>query len=78
MQFLYLLHNTAANICCTILLQSSCDRHAHWMKASPWLIGVNPRDLIMPVDGDDGFYPTGNELVSFCALYFAIFAMMPV
>ncbi|KAL5216782.1 hypothetical protein ABZP36_008183 [Zizania latifolia] len=37
-------------------------KHAHWMKASPWLIGVNPRDLIMPVDGDDGFYPTGNEL----------------
>uniref|UniRef100_A0A0E0KQM1 Helicase ATP-binding domain-containing protein n=1 Tax=Oryza punctata TaxID=4537 RepID=A0A0E0KQM1_ORYPU len=45
-----------------VLIQSSCDRHAHWMKASPWLIGVNPRDLIMPVDGDDGFYPTGNEL----------------
>ncbi|XP_044457505.1 probable helicase MAGATAMA 3 isoform X3 [Triticum aestivum] len=35
---------------------------ANWMKASPWLIGANPRDLIMPVDGDDGFYPTGNEL----------------
>jgi senataxin len=33
------------------------------MKASPWLIGANPRDLIMPVDGDDGFYPTGNDLV---------------
>ncbi|WVZ85631.1 hypothetical protein U9M48_032532 [Paspalum notatum var. saurae] len=37
-------------------------RHAHWIKASPWLLGANPRDLIMPVDGDDGFYPTGNEL----------------
>ncbi|KQJ82618.1 hypothetical protein BRADI_5g10080v3 [Brachypodium distachyon] len=37
-------------------------KHTHWMKASPWLIGANPRDLIMPVDGDDGFYPTGNEL----------------
>ncbi|XP_073007942.1 probable helicase MAGATAMA 3 [Typha latifolia] len=34
----------------------------HWMKASPWLVGANPRDLIMPVDGDDGFFPTGNEL----------------
>uniref|UniRef100_A0A453N6X4 DNA2/NAM7 helicase helicase domain-containing protein n=1 Tax=Aegilops tauschii subsp. strangulata TaxID=200361 RepID=A0A453N6X4_AEGTS len=37
-------------------------KHANWMKASPWLIGANPRDLIMPVDGDDGFYPTGNDL----------------
>ncbi|KAL9266007.1 putative helicase MAGATAMA 3 [Drosera capensis] len=31
--------------------------------ASPWLTGNNPRDIIMPVNGDDGFYPvTGNEL----------------
>ncbi|XP_062185215.1 probable helicase MAGATAMA 3 [Phragmites australis] len=37
-------------------------KNAHWMKASPWLLGANPRDLIMPIDGDDGFYPTGNEL----------------
>ncbi|CAL5032138.1 unnamed protein product [Urochloa decumbens] len=37
-------------------------KYAHWVKASPWLLGANPRDLIMPVDGDDGFYPTGNEL----------------
>nr|BAJ93869.1 predicted protein [Hordeum vulgare subsp. vulgare] len=37
-------------------------KHANWMKASPWLIGANPRDMIMPVDGDDGFYPTGNDL----------------
>ncbi|VAI54731.1 unnamed protein product [Triticum turgidum subsp. durum] len=37
-------------------------KHANWMKASPWLIGANPRDLIMPIDGDDGFYPTGNDL----------------
>ncbi|KAL6652887.1 hypothetical protein ACP70R_011812 [Stipagrostis hirtigluma subsp. patula] len=37
-------------------------KRAHWMKASPWLLGANPRDLIMPIDGDDGFYPTGNEL----------------
>ncbi|KAK3142623.1 hypothetical protein QOZ80_4BG0349090 [Eleusine coracana subsp. coracana] len=37
-------------------------KHAHWMKASPWLFGGNPRDQIMPIDGDDGFYPTGNEL----------------
>ena len=47
----------------TFLLQSLHDRRANWMKASPWLIGANPRDLNMPVDGDDGFYPTGNELV---------------
>ncbi|AQK62916.1 putative helicase MAGATAMA 3 [Zea mays] len=40
-------------------------KRAHWIKASPWLLGANPRDLIMPVDGDDGFYPTGNELVLF-------------
>ena len=51
---------------CTILLLTLHDSYAHWMKASPWLIGANPRDLIMPVDGDDGFYPTGNELVHFC------------
>ncbi|XP_006847151.2 probable helicase MAGATAMA 3 isoform X1 [Amborella trichopoda] len=39
------------------------DKSTHWMKASPWLSGSNPRDLIMPVDGDDGFFPTtGNEL----------------
>ncbi|KAK3144776.1 hypothetical protein QOZ80_4AG0317720 [Eleusine coracana subsp. coracana] len=37
-------------------------KRAHWMKASPWLFGGNPRDQIMPIDGDDGFYPTGNEL----------------
>lgn len=35
------------------------------MRASPWLTGNNPRDNIMPIDGDDGFFPTtGNELVS--------------
>lgn len=35
------------------------------MKASPWLTGTNPRDEIMPEDGDDGFFPiTGNDLVS--------------
>ncbi|OAY66404.1 putative helicase MAGATAMA 3 [Ananas comosus] len=38
------------------------DRYSQWTKASPWLVGANPRDLIMPVDGDDGFFPTGNEL----------------
>ncbi|KAJ0976868.1 hypothetical protein J5N97_012342 [Dioscorea zingiberensis] len=38
------------------------DKYHHWTKASPWLTGVNPRDMIMPIDGDDGFYPTGNEL----------------
>ncbi|KAG2399306.1 helicase MAGATAMA 3 [Vigna angularis] len=35
----------------------------HWRLASPWLTGINPRDSLMPKDGDDGFYPTtGNEL----------------
>ncbi|XP_010670996.2 probable helicase MAGATAMA 3 isoform X1 [Beta vulgaris subsp. vulgaris] len=35
----------------------------HWRLASPWMTKVNPRDEIMPVDGDDGFFPTsGNEL----------------
>jgi hypothetical protein len=41
-------------------------RKQHWIKASPW-IGqrVNPRDLNMPVDGDDGFFPTsGSQFVS--------------
>nr|CAD1824573.1 unnamed protein product [Ananas comosus var. bracteatus] len=38
------------------------DRYSQWTKASPWLVGANPRDIIMPVDGDDGFFPTGNEL----------------
>jgi len=51
-------------------------RYAHWVKASPWLFGANPRDLIMPVDGDDGFYPTGNELVLFCIVYLLNLALM--
>lgn len=39
-------------------------RYNHWGRASPWFGGNNPRDDIMPVNGDDGFYPTtGNELV---------------
>ncbi|CAO2840402.1 unnamed protein product [Amaranthus hypochondriacus] len=34
----------------------------HWRLASP-LTGVNPRDANMPVNGDDGYFPTtGNEL----------------
>ncbi|XP_042040574.1 probable helicase MAGATAMA 3 isoform X3 [Salvia splendens] len=41
-------------------IQEKC---SHWEKASPWLSGINPRDSIMPVDGDDGFFPTsGNEM----------------
>ncbi|KAI3966628.1 hypothetical protein MKX01_003248, partial [Papaver californicum] len=33
------------------------------MKASPWLYNCNPRDEIMPIDGDEGFYPTsGNDM----------------
>ncbi|KAK1300878.1 putative helicase MAGATAMA 3 [Acorus calamus] len=39
------------------------DKYHHWIKASPWLTNRNPRDEIMPVDGDDGFFPSsGNEL----------------
>eukprot|EP01018_Ginkgo_biloba_P018605 Gb_01813 [translate_table: standard] len=38
------------------------EKYEYWVKASPWLNGINPRDMIMPMDGDDGFYPTtGNE-----------------
>ncbi|CAM6125409.1 unnamed protein product [Calypogeia fissa] len=34
----------------------------NWLKASPWLgTGVNPRDLIMPVDGDDGYFPPSHN-----------------
>ncbi|KAM7250769.1 hypothetical protein ACFE04_022652 [Oxalis oulophora] len=41
------------------------EKYNHWSHASPWLFGSNPRDEIMPIDGDDGFYPsTGNELKS--------------
>ncbi|MCO5576307.1 hypothetical protein L7F22_030116 [Adiantum nelumboides] len=42
----------------------------HWLKASPWLGKTgNPRDLAMPSNGDEGFFPTTNndfrpELVS--------------
>ncbi|KAK6253995.1 hypothetical protein QUC31_015715 [Theobroma cacao] len=40
------------------------EKYKHWGWASPWLMGTNPRDIIMPIDGDDGFFPTtGNELV---------------
>ncbi|XP_073285730.1 probable helicase MAGATAMA 3 [Primulina huaijiensis] len=38
------------------------EKYKHWEKASPWLYGINPRDQIMPINGDDGFFPTsGNE-----------------
>ncbi|KAF5745085.1 helicase MAGATAMA 3-like isoform X1 [Tripterygium wilfordii] len=41
-------------------LQEKCK---HWERASPWLTGSNPRDDIMPEDGDDGFFPTtGNDM----------------
>ncbi|GFY94817.1 P-loop containing nucleoside triphosphate hydrolases superfamily protein [Actinidia rufa] len=37
--------------------------YCQWGKASPWLSSTNPRDAIMPENGDDGFFPTtGNEL----------------
>ncbi|KAL0727825.1 hypothetical protein Bca4012_023918 [Brassica carinata] len=39
------------------------DKYNHWALASPWILGVNPRDAIMPEDGDDGFFPTsGNDM----------------
>ncbi|KAL2454450.1 putative helicase MAGATAMA 3 [Abeliophyllum distichum] len=39
------------------------EKYNHWERASPWLIGMNPRDTVMPINGDDGFFPTsGNEL----------------
>uniref|UniRef100_A0A2P2LL90 Uncharacterized protein MANES_09G064900 n=1 Tax=Rhizophora mucronata TaxID=61149 RepID=A0A2P2LL90_RHIMU len=39
------------------------EKYNHWARASPWLTGSNPRDLIMPRDGDNGYFPsTGNEL----------------
>lgn len=31
----------------------------------------------MPVDGDDGFYPTGNELVLFYMVYLLNFTQVP-
>ncbi|XP_073133185.1 probable helicase MAGATAMA 3 [Henckelia pumila] len=38
------------------------EKYKQWKKASPWLYGINPRDEIMPINGDDGFFPTsGNE-----------------
>lgn len=39
-------------------------RYKHWGQASPWLAGINPLDQEMPIDGDDGFFPTsGNDMV---------------
>ncbi|KAK7319360.1 hypothetical protein RJT34_04080 [Clitoria ternatea] len=39
------------------------EKRRHWGLASPWLNDINPRDSLMPKDGDDGFFPTtGNEL----------------
>lgn len=47
------------------------NRKKQWTKASPWLTGINPRDAIMPKDGDDGFYPTtGNDLVSYSVMFY--------
>ncbi|CAN4110627.1 unnamed protein product [Withania somnifera] len=42
---------------------SMADKYKHWGQASPWLAGINPLDQEMPIDGDDGFFPTsGNDL----------------
>ncbi|XP_019072957.1 probable helicase MAGATAMA 3 isoform X3 [Vitis vinifera] len=39
------------------------EKYVMWGQASPWLTGINPRDEIVPKDGDDGVFPTtGNEL----------------
>ncbi|ONK60305.1 uncharacterized protein A4U43_C08F16750 [Asparagus officinalis] len=38
------------------------DKYRNWGKASPWLSGLSPRDLIVPTDGDDGVFPIRNEL----------------
>ncbi|KAG8647199.1 probable helicase MAGATAMA 3 isoform X2 [Manihot esculenta] len=39
------------------------EKYNHWAQASPWLSCSNPRDIIMPKDGDDGYFPTtGNDL----------------
>ncbi|CAN7141803.1 unnamed protein product [Brassica rapa subsp. narinosa] len=39
------------------------EKDNHWAQASPWMLNVNPRDAIMPEDGDDGFFPTsGNDM----------------
>ncbi|KAL9268064.1 putative helicase MAGATAMA 3 [Drosera capensis] len=46
-----------------VLELSKKETFRNFALASPWLTGNNPRDIIMPVNGDDGFYPvTGNEL----------------
>ncbi|KAK6157811.1 hypothetical protein DH2020_012059 [Rehmannia glutinosa] len=52
-----ILHATPARV--------HSNKYNHWEKASPWLTSINPRDKIMPINGDDGFFPTsGNELNS--------------
>ncbi|KAJ0266368.1 DNA2/NAM7 helicase-like [Hirschfeldia incana] len=39
------------------------EKSNHWAQASPWSLSVNPRDAIMPEDGDDGCFPTsGNDM----------------
>ncbi|GAB2213995.1 hypothetical protein Droror1_Dr00018325 [Drosera rotundifolia] len=43
--------------------QSRSYRFCNFALTSPWMTGNNIRDMSMPVNGDDGFYPvTGNEL----------------
>ncbi|KAL3678344.1 hypothetical protein R1sor_021300 [Riccia sorocarpa] len=38
------------------------DKITNWIKASPWLgNGMNPRDLIMPEDGDDGYFSASHN-----------------
>ncbi|KAL2629456.1 hypothetical protein R1flu_014142 [Riccia fluitans] len=38
------------------------EKITNWIKASPWLgSGINPRDLIMPEDGDDGYFSASHN-----------------
>ncbi|KAM5570096.1 putative helicase MAGATAMA 3 [Rosa sericea] len=66
-----ILHATPARVKARVALLdikhepklSSQEKFNHWRLASPWLSGSNPREKTMPVNGDDGFFPTtGNEL----------------
>ncbi|OAE31740.1 hypothetical protein AXG93_4874s1030 [Marchantia polymorpha subsp. ruderalis] len=48
-----ILHSTPAKLPAKML---------NWMKASPWHgNGINPRDLIMPEDGDDGYFSASHN-----------------
>lgn len=56
------LHSNGGPCAKQRLIMSIEERHNHWRKASPWLTGLSQRDLIQPIDGDDGYFPAGNDL----------------